>query len=100
MFRKNEMNKEQVGEKHVVNPADATKVVNGLIDDEKYFKHLLCKLGDALQFVASPGEDMGMPDRRMTVLEVLSEARLYFYNTLDNIEQLKRGKLPDYLNED
>ena len=100
MFRKNEMNKEQVDEKQVVNPADATKVVNDLIDNEKFFKHLLGKLGDALMFVASPGEDMGMPERRMIVLEALSEARLYFYNSLDNIEQLKRGELPEYLSDE
>lgn len=100
MCRENEMKKEQIDEQYVVNPTDATKVVNGLIDDENFYKHMLNRLGDALQFVASPGEDMGMPDRRMTVLEVLSEARLYFYNTLDNIEQLKRGELPEYLSDE
>lgn len=98
IMKKNDLKKQTI-DGVAINPADATKVVNGIIDDEKYFKHLLAKLGDALQFVASPGEDMGMPERRMIVLEALSEARLYFYNTLDNIEKLKKGEIPDYLNE-
>ena len=100
MIRESEMNKEQVDEKQVVNPAVAAKVVKGLIDDENFFRLLLNQLGDALMFVASPGEEMGNPENRTTVLEVLAATRRYFHDNLKNIEQLKRGELPDYLNEE
>lgn len=84
-----------------INPADATKVVKGLVDDENFYKYLLNKLGDALQFVASPGcDDLGIPENQLAVLEALSKARKYFQNMLGNIEKFKKGELPDYLTEE
>lgn len=99
-MEKNDFNKQTI-EGVAINPADATKIVKGLVDDENFFKHMLNKLGDALQLVASPGcDDLGIPENQLAVLEALSKARKYFHNMLGNIEKFKKGELPDYLTEE
>ena len=100
MFRKFEMNNEQVDEKYVVNEAHAVRVVESLFINEHFYKRMMHELGDALQYIVVPGEYINIDNVRQAILQTLAKARQDYGHHLELIDSLKRGELPDFLNDE
>lgn len=83
-------------EKIVIDPVLAVKVVENLMASENLHNRLIMELGDALQHIASRGEDLNVPEIRLSVLGIVAEARRESTDMLKLIQSLKQGKLPDY----
>lgn len=82
--------------KFVIDPEVAVKVVENLVASENLYNRLILELGDVLQHIASAGEDLNVPKIRLSVLEIVAEARRESSDMLKLILSLKQGKLPDY----
>ena len=87
-------------EKVVINPEVAVKAVEYMIACEKFYNSLIRELGDALQFIASPNEEMNQLEIRMSVLQTIAVARLDFCQNVERINQLKRGEVPEIYDVD
>lgn len=83
-------------EKVVIDPEVAVKVTEDLMACENLHNRLVKQLGDALMLIASPGEDLSVPQIRLSVLKTVAEARQESTNILKLIQSLKRGELPNY----
>lgn len=83
-------------EKVVINAEDAIKVVDNLMANENLYNRMIMELGDALQHIASQGEDLNVPEIRLSVLKSVAEARQESADMLRLIQSLKNGALPDY----
>lgn len=51
------------------------KQLDSLIGSEGYYERIVSELGDALQAIASPGEELNCLDVRMRVLGTIAEVR-------------------------
>ena len=83
-------------EKFVINPEVAIKVVENLMTNENFYNRMIMELGDALQHIASQGEDLNVPEIRLSVLKSVAEARQESADMFRLILSLKNGALPDY----
>ena len=100
MCRENEMKKEQIDEQYVVNEAHAVRVVESLFINEHFYKRMMHELGDALQYIVVPGEYINIDNVRQAILQTLAKARQDYGHHLELIDSLKRGELPDFLNDE
>lgn len=58
-----------------MNQSDLKQLVDGVIGSENYYLRMIDELGDALQAIASPHEELNNYDIRVKVLGTIAEIR-------------------------